>query len=693
LQSLTWYKRRLVAMSPREVWWRIKSKAREPFDRSTAPLRRRLIQVRSNHCQYDSSCAIQHQAIGKYFPKTGNADAPPGWIEAWQSRLLKKAEQIRHHHITLFDLTDHDLGAEIDWNYEYQANQKTPMAFAASIDYRDFAVTGDCKYVWELNRHHQLVPLSRAYRITGQDRFAEEVVRQIFGWIEQCPLGSGMNWRSPLELAIRLINWSYALELIRPSQLLSGSRTRQIATTVDYHLRSITHHYSHYSSANNHLIGEAAGVFIASSYFVSLHKTPFYRLQSKEILLQEIHNQIYRDGGSREQAIGYHLFVLELFLLAGLVARNTDNDFPKDYWDRLEKMLEFTGALSEGGNHLPMFGDCDDGYVLDLGDKDDKARSLLGLGAVIFRRNDFKAWSKRCRESIFWLLGKEGIDRYQQMDIAKSQELNRSRSFPKTGYYLLQSGKYGEPDQISVTFDCGELGLGTLAAHGHADALSFTLRAGGEDIFVDSGTYDYFTYPQWRKYFRGTRAHNTVTIDDADQSEMQELFLWGRKAQARCLRWEPNPNGGKVVGIHDGYTNIPGFVRHSRSISLNGGESRVLVEDMIIGTGQHRASLYFHLAETCKIHRDCHRHNKFIIKFPGGTAQIEFDPSLSIKLFQGSICPMLGWISRGYHQKSPCTTVVAQKEWKNILTLNTRIEISTHQDKIPSDDSRKHYIN
>lgn len=55
-----------------------------------------------------------------------------------------------------------------------------------------------------------------------------------------------------------------------------------------------------------------------------------------------------------------------------------------------------------------------------------------------------------------------------------------------------------------MVFDCGLLGMEPLAGHGHADALSFALRAFGSDVLVDPGTYDYFSYPTWREYFRST---------------------------------------------------------------------------------------------------------------------------------------------------------------------------------------------
>ena len=121
-----------------------------------------------------------------------------------------------------------------------------------------------------------------------------------------------------------------------------------------------------------------------------------------------------------------------------------------------------------------------------------------------------------------------------------------------------------------MVFDCGELGFGSLAAHGHADALSVTVRAGGVDVLVDPGTYDYFTFPDWRRYFRSTRAHNTLGIDGVDQSAQLGLVSVGppgrRPAASTGVRVrEADP----LPGEHDGYRVLPSRRRTGeRSISI-----------------------------------------------------------------------------------------------------------------------------
>jgi len=575
--------------------------------------------------------------------------------------------------LRLFDLDECHLGDPIDWNRDPKTGKRAPMRFAASIDYRDFDVTGDCKFVWEPNRHHHLVVLGRAYRAGGDLRYAEAARRQLDSWLQQCPYGMGMNWRSGLELAIRLINWVWTIDLIRESGLLDGEFRRRLLRCAYLHLWEISRKYSRGSSANNHLIGEAAGVFIGSSYFRGFQEAPRWRTRSREILCEQILQQTFSDGGGREQALGYHLFILQFLLLAGLVARRTGEDFPAAYWSRLEKMMEFLAALSEGGSNPPMFGDCDDGYVLDLGGEAGDARPWLAAGAILFGRADFKAAAGGFCEPARWLLGRSAQRCFEEIAGVPADARLSSRAFPESGYYLLQHGRRDGADAISIVFDCGDLGFQSIAAHGHADALSFTLRAFGIDVLVDPGTYDYFSYPRWRDYFRSTRAHNTVVVDGQDQSEMLGPFLWGRRARTRCCHWQPEPTGGRVTGEHDGYRRLKDPVVHRRTVELDGIRRQVRILDEILARRRHEIALYFHVAEDCRV-TEVGR-NRYEIDTGRGSVTMELDRRLMVRPVCGSEEPIGGWVSRGYHRKRAGTTLIGRCQSDGAMSLECRIEI------------------
>jgi len=652
-----------------EILWRVKEKMRDAKDRLVMPLRQTWFDPYTYVQGNGQWRQGQPMAIGSHWPSASDLTSAAPYKGTWKSALVARADKLCENRIDLFDLEDLDLGRVINWNYEYKAKKACPMGFAPRIDYRDYSITGDCKFVWELSRHQHLVVLGRAYRVTGKHCYAETVVDQLADWMRQCPYGLGMNWRSPLELAIRIINWVWALELIRPADIAIADRLPSLPQVVYRHLWDIQRKYSQYSSANNHLVGEAAGVFIGTSYFRDFKQADAWRKRSRDILAREIIAQTYADGAHREQAMGYHLFVLEFFLLAGLVARQIGEDFPASYWQCLSRMFEFVGAFTEGGGNLPMFGDCDDGYVLDLGTK--QVPGFLSTAAVVFERGDFKVWSDKFREPTFWLLGPNSRQCYQNIDTNDVDNRIRSRAFPESGHYLLQTGHRDDPDRISVSFHCGDLGFGPIAAHGHADSLSMTLRAFGKDVLIDPGTYDYFTYPNWRDYFRSTQAHNTVEIDGQDQSEMLGSFLWGRRAHARCIQWEPTEQGGSVSAEHDGYRYLPGSVRHRRTIHLDGICRELTIQDELTGAGTHEAVLYYHWAQGC--HLEKASPNKYRVDVEGETATIQLDPRLHTFLGKGQGRPIIGWSSRNYHRKTPSWTLSAQCHWHDCLTMTTKL--------------------
>ena len=655
MQPLIWYFQRLKTMSPSELVWRFRSELRDVIDWIRFPLGLYPSFKTDVVCLTDTEFApgfsVSDMKLGEWASEDASEDE-----KKWYKRLINQADKIVEHKFSFFDLQDYDLGDPIDWNCDHGNGKKAPLGFAPFIDYRNFQVTGDCKLVWEPNRHHQLVVLGRAYRAGGNIKYAEAVKDQLDSWLQQCPFGKGMNWRSPLELSIRLINWVWALDLIRDSGLFIGDFRKRILHSAYLHLWEVTRKYSRGSSANNHLVGEAAGVFIATSYFQKLANASKWCEESRKILSREIISQSYPDGCTREQAIGYQLFVLQFFIFSGIIARLTKDDFPPEFWSRIEKMLEFVGILTEGGDTLSMFGDSDDGYVLDLGNSHSDSSALLSIGAVLFERSDFKAWSADYAEPARWLLGRSSREQFCVIDSANFEPSHESVDFSDSGYYLLQCGSRGSPDRVSVLFDCGELGFKSTAAHGHADALSFTLRAFGIDIFVDPGTYDYFSFPEWRDYFRSTRAHNTVEVDGVDQSVMLGPFMWGRRAQARCVKWEPREEGGKVVGEHNGYMRISDPVMHRRTLELDPKARIFTIHDKIMARKSHKIKIYFHLSEACVPANI--KDNRCEITVAGKTVTLEIDPQLFVGTLTGSQKPIGGWVSRGYHCKEPATTII-----------------------------------
>jgi hypothetical protein len=453
----------------------------------------------------------------------------------------------------------------------------------------------------------------------------------------------------------------FALDLLREAPCDDGLWHR-IHQALWLHLWDLSRKFSRGSSANNHLVGEAAGAFVAASWLPHLPNADAIRDMARSILIAEIGRQFHADGGTSEQAIGYQFFSLQFFTLAWLIAKRTDREMPPEYTQRLKAAYAYVKHFAEGGEELPFYGDKDDGYVLDFGDGSHDPVAVRALAEVMFE-------GKPAGSAVagFWLLDAD----IRPVRAPEGMPL-QSHAFRDSGHWLLQAGS-GD-DRISVQVDCAPLGYGSIAAHGHADALAFTLRMGGLLMLVDPGTYDYYTEPEWRNALRHTRAHNTVCVDDANQSELLGAFLWGRQAEARCLRWNDDAAVAFLRGTHDGYAALPDPVSVERSWCLDKNRRTLEIEDDLSSAGAHQYAAGFHF------HPDCHVSvvgSLVTAEREGRRLRITLPQGCETAVYRGDAEAMLGWFSGGYHHKTPATAVVVRStfsgrgKWRYSMTLES----------------------
>ncbi len=551
------------------------------------------------------------------------------------------------------------------------------MLFGKTLNYRDEALVGDIKYLWEPNRHLHLVTLAQAYHLSKERRYIDGLAVQIDSWLDQCPYLQGPNWTSSLELAIRLINWSLVWQLTggEESPLFEGqtgaARLRRLTNSVYQHAHFIQGHFSRFSSANNHLIGEAAGLFIATTTWPCWSQCASWRRTARNILEKEAQLQNASDGVNREQAISYQQFVLDFLILAGLAGRTNASEFSAGYWQRIEAMIEYLASIMDVAGNVPMIGDADDGYVVRLSCEENWCpyKSLLATGAVLFNRGDFKAKAGPLDDKTRWIFGDDIEPLYEKIE-SKAAVLPVRRSFAEGGYYILGSDMETS-EEIRIVVDAGPLGYEGIAAHGHADALSFTLNIAGREFLIDPGTYAYHTQKKWRDYFRGTAAHNTLCIDDQDQSVSGGNFMWLKKAEARCELWEPGEHMDRFIGSHDGYTRLADPVTHRREITLSRAERKIVVKDMILCKGTHSVKGYWHFSEACSVELT----DKGISAENGGKSVVlgYVGGDASYEIVKGDSDRPAGWVSRRFDVKEAAPTVIWQSTVHGDTIFTTEI--------------------
>src|SRR3989442_1495280 len=407
MKQALWYVNRLRCMPPAEIRHRVL----------------RTLAMQAERWRLAGSGAV---------PPPDLAHASRPWVHAPPkldvAPYLAAAERIAAGRFDVFALQDAALGSPPRWNCDPKTRVEAPLSFGKLLDCRDPRRVGNIKYLWELNRHLHIVTLAQAYALSGDARYFGVIRRHLESWFADCPYAMGPNWSSALELGIRLINWSVAWQLLggASSPLFEddeGARfRRQWLDAVFQHAHFVQGHFSLHSSANNPLIGESAGLFIAALTWPHWPGVHAWRVAARAILEREALLQNAPDGVNREQAVSYQQFVLDFLLLSLLAGKGNGQSFSVAYESRIEAMLEYLGSIMDAGGNVPMYGDSDDGLVVRLAQGADFSpyRSLLATGAVLFQRDDFRLKAGALDDKTRWLLGSQADARFQEKSAAQT---------------------------------------------------------------------------------------------------------------------------------------------------------------------------------------------------------------------------------------------------------------------------------
>ena len=620
--------------------------------------------------------------LGRPAVPAARAEGEP-WQLEWDPQAFEaavyraRADAILEGRIGLLSYRDVEVGASPEWNRNPISGECAPLSYGKTFDYRDATRIGDIKYLWVLNRHHQWVSVAQAFFLTGEDRYLAYIGGQLRSWIDQVPHLRGPNWTSSLELAIRLMNWSFVWQLIGGNQSRLWEEGEGQALRDDWlrsiflHCHFIRGHLSRFSSANNHLLGELAGLVVAARTWPYWEAVLHSARRARKELIRESLLQNAPDGVNREQSVFYQCFVLDLLLAAGLAEADGPAPMPAEWWQRIERMLEYLAAVTDVGGNVPMIGDADGGAVLDLDPAAvaPESEPLLAVGARLFRRADFAAKVHRPSDKPAWLLG----TRPRGEALSQSVTAEPRRVFAHGGYFLLGDA-FESREEVRLLIDAGPLGYRSIAAHGHADALSLWLSVGGREVLIDPGTYAYQAHPEWRRYFRGTAAHNTVSIDGMDQAVNGGKFMWLTGYQAECTRFAPGEREDVFVGRHDGYRRLADPVVHERSVRYEKDARRIVVEDTLHCQEVHTVRRHWHVAEGLAVHvlpRGCRAEDA------GMSTEIRvLDAASELHLARGEERPACGWVSRRFNEKQPTNTLVCTDRIEGTTCLVTEIRIT-----------------
>lgn len=577
--------------------------------------------------------------------------------------------------IQIFGKDVNFLNDKIDWHKDIFSGEKSPLAFSKTLNIRGNSNIS-AKNIWEINRLQFLPSIAINYQKTKDDKYLKLFVEINQSWIKENPYLIGINWYSNIEVNIRLINWFIAWEVLKVEKIeypwFNSFVEKDWIPIIYQHCKYSKANPSLFSSANNHLISEYAGLFIAATKWRFKESEEWVKY-SKKGLENEITKQ-HSKGINKEEAAEYIQFITDFFLIAYAVAENSNNSFSKNYKQTLSEIFDYIFEFTDKNTNFPKYGDEDDGKVILLSTDAhyNNFKSLLTSAAIIFNDARFKSKSSGFDLKNQILFGTEGKILFNSI---KETSITQANSFyPKEGHFIFRKQDSGK--EIYFHFDAAPLGYLSIAAHGHADALSFILHINGFPIFVDSGTYSYHVAKEWRSYFVSTLAHNTVCVDKKNQATQAGDTMWLNHYKSQVLDVVQNENFELVKATHTGYETVI----HKRTVQFVRNENLFVITDDIINKDKqnHEIDVMFHLHPDVTVSDIIsNKITLYHISRIKILLTIECD-DVDIKAIKGAENPIIGWYSPSFLQKEPTTVICINRQAQKSFQIISKIRIDEY---------------
>jgi uncharacterized heparinase superfamily protein len=457
-------------------------------------------------------------------------------------------------------------------------------------------------HLWNYQLHYQdyVVWAARAW-VENDDALAWLRARQLIeSWSTKARIGISDGWDA-YPTSLRIVHWLYAYALVaeRDSDKEFLQRWR---TNIYWQLDFLYWHLEKHLLAN-HLFKNIKALVIGGLFFAADKRGQRWLRAGERWLARELEEQVLPDGGHYERTPMYHAQTLSdalecyaLLICAGRVS--VDGTMRQ----RILQMADFLEALSYSDGTLALFNDS---------------------------ANTLETRPQPLLESVRRICG----------------ERNHSRptSFAESGYYGWQS-----PDgREKIVVDAGEPSVSYNTAHAHCDMLSYELWLNGAPFIVDSGIHGYGG-DEFREYCRSTRAHNTMMLDNIEQSEVWGTFRMARRAKLISAVAESEVEQWRFTGEYKDFTGSSALYR--RQITRSQDKSWEVRDKVSLQPGEKGLPVirsFIHLHPAVKAEKEnngvvCHTTQGKILIEPFGFAQCALEKGVPLPNAQGWYFPDLG---------------------------------------------------
>lgn len=554
-----------------------------------------------------------------------DADAAKALLDYYRARTNVKTPDINLKKVTIGKDEQKMADEALQHTFFAHKGYQPSFNYGEDIDWRYWPVK-DNELRWQLHRHKWFTPMGKAYRVSGDEKYAVEWTKQYIDWIKKNPLvkvdkkeyemtgdnqlkgdveNARFAWR-PLEVSNRLQDQTSQFQLFLPSPSFTPEFLTEFL--VNYHKHAI-HILGNYSAQGNHLLFEAQRMIYAGAFFPEFKEAAAWRKSGIDIMNREINVQVYNDGGQFELDPHYHLAAINIFCKALNIAdlNGFRNEFPQEYLDTIEKMIVFYANVSFPDYTNPCFSDA----------KLTNKKEML---------KNYRNWSKMFPKNQFikYLAtdGKEG---------ALPEYL--SKGFLKSGFFVFRNS-WGT-DAMQMVVKAGPKAFW----HCQPDNGTFELWFNGRNLFPDTGAYVYAGSAEvmkLRNWFRQTRVHNTLTLDGRNLETTQSV----------TGLWQPEGKEQILVTENPGYKGL----KHRRTVFFV-DQAYFVIVDEATGNARGTVNLNYHFREG-EVNVDAEK-NMVTTAYEGSSnVKLQCFPEKSASLRAEE-----GWRSTAYRQRVARTSV------------------------------------
>lgn len=475
----------------------------------------------------------------------------------------------------------------VNKNYFQNEAKKQPWSLQnedKTINWQFKPEGADAEYQKQLHRHYWMPYQGKAYLVSKDEKYISSWKEVYTDWIKQNPKPETPNtttwWQ--LQVSTRIMGQTELFEYFKFSQNFTPE-------WLSFFLAHFAEHADYlaafrYQDENNILLSQGTALAFAGTLFPEFKNASKWQEMGFDILNKQVKKQCLADGMFNDLSLHYHIGSLnEFYNLRKLVAQNRlpDNIFDPEVDKILEKAAELVMHFTYPNYFKPKSNEF---CTSALNDSWMKQRSTLeknfkNYAEMFPNRQDFRFMAT---------IGAEGT--------APSTEM---KTFETSGHYILRNG-WGDHDtynKTTVLIHSNNYSSDNMDiwSHNQPDNGTFELYYNGRNFFPDSGVCSYVGNSEAntiRNWFRQTKVHNTLTLNEENISTAQGKLLTKVEGNTEI-----------IVTENQGYSNF----KHRRAIFFVNKKFFVFVDEGF-GNATGVANLCFHLCEGDNVKLDADKY-------------------------------------------------------------------------------------